>query len=123
MTKQTTTTTKKSSSHEGWMGSGRAGKIIATAAGVAAATAAGVVAVRKLMGNGAARPLEVFHVLPTDDGWSVKAEAAERASSTHTTKKEALEAARGLVKSHEPSQLIIHRLDGTVQDAHVYREH
>lgn len=96
------------------------GRVLATAAGVAAATAAGVVAVRKMKGD-KEQPLKVFHVLPANDGWSVKAEGAQRAASTHSTKKEALDAARELVKSKEPSQLIIHRLDGSVQDAHTYQ--
>ena len=97
------------------------GKVLATAAGVAAATAAGVVAVKKFRGNSGGAKLKVYHVLPGDEGWSVKAEDAERASSTHSTKKEALDAARELVKGREPSQLVIHRLDGTVQDAHTYQ--
>ena len=114
--KSKSTTQKQSKSN------GKTGKVLATAAGVAAATAAGVVAVKKLRGNGAAKDLTVYHVLPTDGGWSVKMEGADRASSKHETKKEALETARELVKSREPSQLVIHRLDGTIQDAHTYRE-
>lgn len=102
---------------------GNAGKILATAAGVAAATVAGVVAVRKLRGDGGAKHLTVYHVLPLDDGWSIKMEGAEEASSHHDTKKAALDAARELVKSREPSQLVIHRQDGTIQDAHTYRVH
>ncbi len=96
------------------------GKALATAAGVAAATAAGVAVVKKYKSSGS-RPLKVYHVVPDNDGWSVKAEDSERASSTHSTKKAALDAARELVKNREPSQLIIHRLDGTVQDAHTYQ--
>jgi Uncharacterized protein conserved in bacteria (DUF2188) len=36
----------------------------------------------------------VLHVVPHNDTWAVKREGNERASSTHPTQKEAIEAAR-----------------------------
>jgi len=58
----------------------------------------------------------VYHVVPQEDGWAVKKEGAERASSVHATKADAVESGRELAKGHEPSHLVIHRKDGTVQD-------
>jgi len=57
---------------------------------------------------------EVFHVVPHDDGWAVKREGVDRASSTHDTQKSAIEAAREVAK--EGDDVVIHRTDGTVRD-------
>ncbi|MDX1630452.1 MAG: DUF2188 domain-containing protein [Thermoanaerobaculia bacterium] len=96
-------------------------KILATAAGVAAATAAGVVVAKKIKQSNA-EDLKVYHVLPVEDGWAVKAQHEGHPHSTHATKKEALEAAREVVKGDGPTQLIIHRKDGSLQDSHRYGE-
>lgn len=106
-----------SSENEGWS----KGKILATAAGVAAATAAGVVVARWLQA-GRAEDLEVYHVLPNEEGWALKPQHTGEPHSTHSTKKEALEAARELVRGRGPTQLIVHRKDGSVQDSHRYGE-
>ena len=45
---------------------------------------------------------------------------AERAVSVHATKEEALDRARALAGEHRPSELVVHRKDGTVQDTVVY---
>jgi hypothetical protein len=86
------------------------------AAGVAAAAVAGIAVKRKLGGA------TVYTVRPTDDGWAVAADGSKRASSTHKTKREAVDAGRSLAKSKAPSQLIIHRVDGSVQDSHTYEK-
>lgn len=89
-------------------------KIIGATAGVAAAAAAGL-AVKKRMGAPT-----VYHVQPTDEGWAVQAEGAKRASSTHKTKKEAVTEGRSLATNQAPSHLVIHRVDGSIQDRHAY---
>jgi len=57
---------------------------------------------------------EVFHVVPHDDGWAVKREGVDRASSTHDTQKSAIEAARETAK--EGDDVVIHRTDGSIRD-------
>ncbi len=40
---------------------------------------------------------DTLHVVPHDDSWAVKREGNERSSSTHSTQKEAIDAARELL--------------------------
>lgn len=61
-----------------------------------------------------------YSVVAREDGWAVEKTGGERALSLHATKEEALEAARTLAAGHKPSQLVVHRKDGTVQDTLVY---
>jgi len=57
------------------------------------------------------------HVVPNPGGgWDVKRPHAERASSHHLTKEEALVSGRELAKT-DSSELIIHGLDGKIQDS------
>lgn len=65
-------------------------------------------------------PRKVYHVVPFEDGWKVEAENAARATSLHSTKDEALAAARDLAKNQEPSQVVVHRMDGTIQTSYTY---
>ena len=62
----------------------------------------------------------VYRVVPHDEGWAVEKEGASRASSVHGTKSEAVGAARDLAKGSEPSRLVVHRQDGTIQDHFSY---
>lgn len=62
----------------------------------------------------------VYVVVPREEGWAVEKEGAERATSLHDTKKEALEAARGLARDKAPSTLLVHKQDGTVQETLTY---
>lgn len=64
----------------------------------------------------------VYHVVPHDDGWAVRKEGAERATSVHGTKKEALSAGRETAKKHLPSALIVHKQDRSVQETFTYEE-
>lgn len=64
---------------------------------------------------------ETWHVLPNDnDGWSVKKEKAQRASSRHEKKTEAVEAAKKIAKNQELGQVIVHKQDGTIQQEFTY---
>lgn len=94
------------------------GQLIAGAAGLAAAaTAAGAVLYKMKSGSG---HRTVYHVKPNGEGWAVEGDGAERASSTHETKKEALSAARELAHKKVPSQLVVHKADGSVQEKFSY---
>jgi poly(hydroxyalkanoate) granule-associated protein len=61
----------------------------------------------------------VLHLLPQDEGWRIEAEG-EALLSTHATKDEALAAGREAASRQQPSKLVVHRLDGTVQMTYSY---
>jgi len=63
---------------------------------------------------------EVLHVVPQSDQWAVKHEGTERPDSTHTTQKEAIDAARE--KASDGDSIVIHRADGTIRGRLVYTE-
>lgn len=107
----------------------RKGRIIGTVAGVAAAaTTAAVIAskkpeLKKKLSDAAARfrtKATIYHVTRSGEQWAVELEGSSRASSLHSTKREAVSTARALASERRPSQLVIHRLDGSVQDSHTY---
>jgi poly(hydroxyalkanoate) granule-associated protein len=62
----------------------------------------------------------IYSVVAREEGWAVEKQGQERAVSLHPTKDEALEAARAAASEHRPSELVVHRKDGTVQDTLVY---
>jgi len=55
---------------------------------------------------------ERLHVVPHGDGWAVKWEGKNDATSTHATQKEAIDSARDVAQAHE-ADLVVHRSDGT----------
>lgn len=61
-----------------------------------------------------------YHVTPQEDGWAVKREGAERATSVHDTKKEAVTRGREEAKKHLPGRLIVHKQDGSIQETFSY---
>ena len=62
---------------------------------------------------------ETYHVIIRESGWSVKRAGASRATSVHKTQKEAVAAARRIASKHQPSELVIHRKDGTIESREV----
>ena len=64
--------------------------------------------------------LKVYHVTWADEQWKVEAEGATRATSVHPTKDEAVAAARELAHAQEPSQVVVYKMDGTVQTRYAY---
>lgn len=56
-----------------------------------------------------------IHVVPRDNGWAVKKERSERASSVHETKREAIEQARAQAK-RDKVELVIHNKDNKISD-------
>ncbi len=55
------------------------------------------------------------HVVKHDDGWAVKKEGNERASSVHSTQKQAIDVGRTAAQT-ERSELVIHGRDGRIRD-------
>lgn len=62
----------------------------------------------------------VYHVATHEDGWKVEREDTGEPVSTHATKEEAVDAARSLAQATEPSQVVVHRMDGTIQTNYTY---
>jgi uncharacterized protein YdaT len=62
----------------------------------------------------------VLHVTHDDGQWKVKKENAQRASSVHDTKEEAVNQAREQAKQGKPSQVVIHKKDNTIQEERTY---
>jgi len=60
-----------------------------------------------------------IHVVPHPDGWAVKREGAERATSVHERKVDAVEAGRASARQDEV-ELVIHGKDGKIQDSDSY---
>jgi hypothetical protein len=54
-----------------------------------------------------------LHVVPHQDGWAVKREGGDRASSVHETKQDALDQGRGQAR-RDQVELVIHKKDGTI---------
>jgi len=65
---------------------------------------------------------KTFHVLydSTIEQWKISYEGASMAFSAHANKREAVEAGRELAQSQQPSQLIIHKMDGSIQKEVTY---
>ncbi len=56
----------------------------------------------------------VYTVSAHERGWAVQRAGAERATSVHATKKEALVDARRTARAQAPSRLVVHNADGAV---------
>lgn len=94
--------------------------VLASAVGVTAAAGLAAAAAKRFRDTESSGSPRVYHVTPNGEGWHVEAEGASRASSTHTTKREAVDRARELAHAHVPSRLVIHRADGSIQRQHTY---
>ena len=65
----------------------------------------------------------VYHVVPTPEGdWRVKKEGGNRAAGVFNTQKAAIERAREIAKSQQPSQVKIHGENGKIRDEHTYKK-
>lgn len=60
-----------------------------------------------------------IHVVKHDEGWAVRREGAERASSVHGTKAEAMEQARDQGR-RENVEVVEHGRDGRIQGSDSY---
>lgn len=62
-----------------------------------------------------------YHITKVDDGWKIKKEGGERASAKTGTKEEAVQEARRIARNVDgPSQVIIHKADGKIQEERTY---
>ncbi len=59
---------------------------------------------------------ESYHIIPRYDGWSVKRSGSSRAVRLLPTKEEALNYAKGVLKSSPSREIIIHNPDGSVNE-------
>jgi uncharacterized protein YdaT len=59
------------------------------------------------------------HVVPHKDGWAVKGEGNQRATSVHDTQQQAFDVARQIARNQQ-SELVIHRPDGRIRDKNSY---
>ena len=55
------------------------------------------------------------HIVPHEDGWAVKKEGNERATSLHPTQREAIDAGRQAARK-EQSELFTHGRDGRIRE-------
>ena len=65
-----------------------------------------------------ARP--VFAVKAREEGWAVVQEGVGAPVAVHATKEEAVEKGRALAGEQAPSQLVVYKKDGTIQDTIEY---
>lgn len=59
-----------------------------------------------------------YDVVPHNGDWAVKHNG--QVLSTHTTKEAAVQAGVQVAKANQPSQLVIHRANGTIEDERTY---
>lgn len=64
----------------------------------------------------------VYHVVHNSDKevWQIKKEGSSTAIKNCNTKSEAIDYAVGLAKNNEPSQVKIHKKDGTIESERTY---
>ena len=65
-----------------------------------------------------------FHVVHNQKSgnWQIKKEGSNRATSNHRTKEQAIATGRNLARSKEPSQLLIHNMNGRISNEHTYKD-
>ena len=59
------------------------------------------------------------HVVPHKDGWAIRGAGNSRVSSTHSTQKEAIEAARQTAQNQR-SEMLVHGRNGQIRDRNSY---
>lgn len=95
----------------------------AKVAGVAAAGVAGLAgiaaAVAYLKRDSQGRA--TLHVTADDSEWLITADGKDEPLERFSTKEEAVDAAREAAQKAAPSELVIHRLDGSVMRSHSYQ--
>ena len=59
------------------------------------------------------------HVVPHSDGWAVKGAGNHRATSVHSTQREAIEKARDIAKN-QGSEMLVHGENGRIRERNTY---
>ena len=62
----------------------------------------------------------VYDVEPSGTQWYVQRRGTTRADSIHTTKQAAINRGVELARANQPSQLVIRRANGTIEDERTY---
>lgn len=55
------------------------------------------------------------HVVPHENGWAVKGEGNQKATSIHSTQQQAIDVAINIARNQQ-SELVIHRPNGRIRD-------
>jgi hypothetical protein len=63
---------------------------------------------------------KVYHLRFIKKRWELKGASAKQASRIFTTKEKALKESPTIVRNQNPSQLVIHKLDGKIEDTRNY---
>lgn len=64
---------------------------------------------------------KTYSVIAQPDGkWRVEADDAHRATSVHQAKDEAVQKAKELARGQQPSQVLVYKQDGEIQDEQTY---
>lgn len=63
-------------------------------------------------------PRKVYRVQYINDRWHVRYEGSTL--STHVVKSDAVSAGQKVAKANQPSQLVVHRQDGTIEYEYTY---
>lgn len=68
--------------------------------------------------------IKTYHLLYDEEmeSWKIEYKGADQPFSLHQTKDEALEAGRELARNQQPSQLVVHKMDGSIQNEYTYDE-
>jgi uncharacterized protein YdaT len=60
-----------------------------------------------------------YHVVPHPEGWALRREGSERASSVHETQAAAIRAGQSIAKANH-TELVIHGRNGQIRDSDSY---
>lgn len=61
---------------------------------------------------------KVYRVVPSGTNWQVKHDG--KVLSNHTYKDNAVSSGQAIAKVNQPSQLVVHRADGTIEFEYTY---
>ena len=59
------------------------------------------------------------HVVPHPQGWAVRGVGNQKASSVHSTQREAIDAAREIARN-QGSEMLIHGVNGRIRERNTY---
>ena len=64
----------------------------------------------------------VYHVVPTDQGWSLQREGESYGWRYYLTKRQAIEEGQREAAAHRPGELIIHDEDGRIEESRTFAD-
>lgn len=64
---------------------------------------------------------EVFHVVLDGDQWALRRQNGPTVSQ-HGTKDAAVKAGQSQARANQPSQVVVHHSDGTIEDESTYQQ-